>query len=247
MNLQDRMGAVVSTKTFTHFVWHQGALHLSGKLDYTIRGQNLHFLVPFLATGLFPENLLNARNEELFQDVFPPPISIRVTEVVRENPELLEGRVGLGRPLPIKIPASQKYDSFRWLLVEGDAGTALHPFGHFHFVTPSAWQCEWHLVFESQAYALEFDSAEEKEALKPQLLRQLPEPDNAASDPKKWVNIFSIFSAGKDLEPRFLAKRIRRMDFRDVDTSRLAEMSGQCVRVASLPKSEMGIGREMGR
>ena len=235
MNLQDRQGAVVLTKTFTHIVWHQDVMHLAGAMDYTVRGRNLHFLAPFLATGLFPENLLQANNEQLLGDVFPRPLSIEVTQAVREKPSWGETFSALPFPLPHKIPCSPKFDAYRWMLVEANDGTAMHPHGDFRFITPCGWSSDLHLVFGAQAYALEIPSANDRDAMKDALIRRLPDPDNGSLDANMWINIFSIYAAASGMTPRFLAKKIRRIDFSEVDTSRLSEMAGPCVRIASLP------------
>jgi hypothetical protein len=230
MNLQDGQGAIQPAHLFSHFIWHPNAVHLCGKLRYTVRGRNLHFLVPYFAAGFLPENLLQARDENIWEAIFAPPFAVHIDEVLSQEPEWIDSSKGLGRPLPIAIPFSGKYDVLQWILIEGDDGTALHPYSDFQFITPASYNDEWHLVFGKQAYSLEFNSTCDRDALKNSLIQLLPDPKSSTPDFSQWTNIFSVFEKTDALSPRFKATRIRRIHPSEVDTSRRSEMDGPCVR-----------------
>jgi hypothetical protein len=247
MKIHDNCGTATYSHFFNHFTWHHNALHIAGKLNYTISGRNLHFLAPFIATGLLPENLLSGLDEPILPDIFAHPFSIRIDNIAREKPPWITAQNGIGRALPHKIPCSQKFAAYRWILIEGNDGTALHQQKDFHFITPAKWSPQWHIVFASQAYALEFTSNQERDRLNKELVHYLPDPNNHESNANSWINAFSIFDYKSNLLPRFIAPKIRRIEFHNVDTSRLSEMSGACVQNSSLPDHEKTIGMEFDR
>jgi len=246
MNLTDKFGGVVSTDSFSHFSFHEDSVHLHGDREYTLTGERLYFLVPFLTTEQFPEELLKPKAERILEDIVRSPFHVSITDVSTTGPSYFRARSPLGFPLPFRVACSPLISAYQWLSVEADDGTAIHPYSDFRFITPTGFRSEWHLVFGRQAYELSFESDHDRDQLGPDLIARFPNPEGPRSDPKKWINCFSVHPTSNKLPARFFCPQIRRIEMREVDTTNLAEMDGPLVASTDFDLGHSGPDIEIG-